>query len=62
MNTSVLLLLVPCCLIALTVVVIAIRPAASAAVSEVLHALAQVLATISPWSSRSDSEKADANS
>lgn len=52
MTTTVLLVLVPCSLIALIVLVIAIRPSASPAVSEVLHALAGVLSTITPWSAK----------
>ena len=41
-----------CGLIALIVLVIAIRPSAATAVAEVLTSLAAVLASITPWAGR----------
>jgi hypothetical protein len=49
-------ILAPCALIALIVVVIAIRPSSAHAVSEVLKALSGVLASINPWAAKMPSE------
>jgi hypothetical protein len=45
-------ILAPCALIALVVLVAAIRPAASPAVAEVLRALTGPLSSLLPWSAK----------